>query len=165
MISKIISGGQVGADVAGLKVAMDLGLQTGGMVPNGWKTKIGPKPQLAKLGLIEHPTSTSYVPRTKWNVKNSDATIRFAYNFSSPGEIATYKAITQYNKPYFDVDLYLLETKENLYMLDVVKFFEDNNVSVLNVAGNAGKTKSDTTKIYNLVRSSLKLYIEKYNLS
>jgi len=163
MIYKLISGGQYGADQAGLRVAIDLGLQTGGMVPNGWKTKYGPRPQLEQLGLIEHPTSVSYVPRTKWNVKNSDATLRFAFNHNSAGEICTYKAIKQYNKPYFDIDLSAVESGENLYMVDVVQFLIDNNVEVLNIAGNAGKNKKESKLIYDLTRDALFMYISKYN--
>ena len=163
MIHKIISGGQYGADQAGLRVAMDLGLKTGGMVPHGWKTKFGSRPQLSKLGLIEHPTSDSYVPRTKWNVKNSDATIRFAYNHMSPGEVCTYKAIKQYDKPYFDVDLHDIESGINLYFVDVVKFLFDHNVEVLNVAGNCGATKDRAKVIYNLTRKALTTYVKIYN--
>jgi len=134
---------------------MDLGIETGGMVPKGWKTKYGPRPQLAKLGLIEHPTSTSYVPRTKWNVKNSDATLRFAFNHNSAGEICTYNAIKQYNKPYFDIDLDAVKSGEHLYMMDVVDFLEKNNVGVLNIAGNSGNTKKQSKIIYDLTYTLL----------
>jgi len=163
MIHTIISGGQYGADQAGLRVAIDLGLKTGGMVPKGWKTKFGPRPQLQKLGLIEHPSSVSYVPRTKWNVKHSDATIRFAFNYNSAGEICTYKAIKQYNKPYFDIDLNDVISGENLYMIDVVQFLIDNHVEVLNIAGNVGKNKKDANRIYTLTRNLLINIIMKYN--
>lgn len=163
MIIKICSGGQYGADIAGLKVAMDLGIPTFGMVPHGWKTKFGPRPSLKKLGLIEHPTSESYVPRTKWNVKNSDATLRFAFNHNSPGEVCTYKAIKQYDKPFFDIDLADIESGMNLYIFDVVTFLEENNVEILNIAGNCGNTKKEAKRIYDLTRMCLVNYISKYN--
>lgn len=163
MIRKIISGAQYGADQAGLKVAMDLGLETGGMAPNGFKTKFGNRPQLAKLGVIEHPTSDKYPPRTAWNVKNSDATIRFAFDFKSAGEWCTLKAIHKYNKPYFDVDLSSVESGDNLYFLDVAEFFYKHDVTVLNVAGNCGDTKSEAKVIYNLTRNALRRYIELYH--
>ena len=163
MIRKIISGGQYGADQAGLRVALDLGLKTGGMVPNGWVTKFGPRPQLAKLGLIEHPTNAKYPARTAWNVKHSDATVRLAYNFSTAGEVCTWKAIDKYNKPYFDINLNDVESGENLYIFDFAEFLESNHVEVLNVAGNCGNTKAEAKKVYNIVRHTLGLYIKKYN--
>lgn len=163
MIHKIISGGQYGADQAGLKVAMDLGLKTGGMCPLGWKTKFGPRPQLAKLGLVEHPTSDNYAIRTAWNVKNADATVRFAFDFDSAGENCTYKAIQKYHKPYFDVNLYDVIDGNNLYVIDIAKFFEQHHVGVLNVAGNCGKTKGESKEIYDIVRKSLRIYVKLYN--
>lgn len=163
MIHKIISGAQYGADQAGLRVAMDLGLQTGGMVPNGWITKFGPKPQLSKLGLIEHPTSAKYPGRTKWNVKNSDATIRFAFDFTTAGEECTLSAIRKYDKPYFDVNLHEIKNGESLIIFDVVDFFEKHNVEVLNVAGNCGNSKKIAKRIYDIVRFSLRAYVSAYN--
>ena len=159
MIYKIISGFQMGADIAGIRVGLDLGLETGGMMPNGFRTKWGSRPQYSKYGAVEHPTSDSYVPRTKWNVKNSDATIRFAYNHMSPGEVCTYKAIEQYGKPYFDVDLNAIDSGLNLYFIDVVTFLLDNNVGVLNVAGNCGATKDRAKAIYSLTRKVLTTYV------
>lgn len=163
MIYKIISGGQYGADQAGLKVAMDLGLKTGGMCPLGWKTKFGPRPQLAKLGLIEHPTSDNYAVRTAWNVKNSDATVRFAYDFDSAGENATYNSIVKYNKPYFDINLDDVISGNNLYVIDIAKFFDENHVGILNVAGNCGKNQDEAKVIYDLVRKHLRIYLKLYN--
>ena len=163
VIYKIISGGQYGADQAGLKVAMDLGLKTGGMCPLGWKTKFGPRPQLAKLGLTEHPTSDNYSVRTAWNVKNSDATIRFAFDFDSAGENSTYNAIKKYDKPYFDINLDEVISGNNLYVLDIAKFFDEHHVEVLNVAGNCGKNLEEAKEIYDLVRKTLRIYIKLYN--
>ena len=142
---------------------MNLGLQTGGMVPKGWITKFGPKPQLAKLGLIEHPTSSKYVGRTGWNVKNSDATLRFAFNHTSPGEVCTYKAIQKYEKPYFDIHLHDIRYGESLIIFDVVDFLQDHNVEVLNIAGNCGKTKAEAKVIYDIVVSALTAYVKSYN--
>src|SRR5688500_14728345 len=104
-LRKIISGGQTGADQAGLFVAKRFGLETGGMMPRGFKTLTGPDPVLARLyGLTEHE-SDSYVPRTHYNASTSHGTIRLAGNFESRGEICTLKALKDHNRPYFDVDL------------------------------------------------------------
>ena len=159
MITKIISGGQIGVDVAGLKVAMDLGIDTGGMVPNGWKTLIGPKPSLAKLGLHEHPTSSNYRDRTEWNVQNSDGTIIFATNFKSSGTKLTISLCRKYKKPYFLIDLNDIDSG---FIFDVFNFF-DQDIKVLNVAGNSGYKNKTTKFLYNKTRELLYNYISKYN--
>ena len=78
MLIQVISGGQTGADLGGLIAARAFSLRTGGWMPMGFLTLDGPQPDLAKLyGLQEH-SSASYPPRTRRNVQQSDATIRFA---------------------------------------------------------------------------------------
>ena len=46
---------------------------------------------------------------------------------------------------------------------DVVDFFQEHNVEVLNVAGNCGKNKRVAKNIYNIVRSHLSAYVSAYN--
>lgn len=130
MLTKIISGGQTGSDQGGLEAGQKLGLETGGWIPKGWLTEVGSNPELKKYGLIEH-TSSSYVPRTYANVKDSDGTLRIAYNFQSAGELCTLKAIKQYNKPYYDVNIHSAHEHEK-----VAQWIIDNNIQVLNIAGN-----------------------------
>lgn len=65
------------------------------------------------------------------NAKIGDGTIRFAGDFSSPGEICTLKAIQYYSKPWFDVDV-----NNPPPTSEVVAWIKDNNIGVLNVAGN-----------------------------
>lgn len=149
MLKKIISGGQRGADQAGLAAAKDIGLETGGWAPRGWITLNGSNPLLARLGLKEH-SSPKYPPRTYANVKDSDGTIRLAYDFNSPGEVCTLKAINFYNKPWFDVDL-----SDLTFIFDVTDWIDKNGIKVLNVAGNAGKTKEEGTLIFQIARQYL----------
>lgn len=132
MLKKVISGAQTGADVAGLEVAKKFGLETGGTMPFGFKSHAGPKPEFQEMyGICAH-FSSSYVPRTRENVKNSDATIRLAFDFESSGEICTLKAINRFKKPYFDVDL-----NDPLPVSDVIEWLEKENVKTLNIAGNS----------------------------
>jgi hypothetical protein len=74
IIGKVISGGQTGADMAGLLAARKCGIPTGGTAPKGYLTENGPRPELAEFGLVEH-TSSNYPPRTRKNVKDSDLTL------------------------------------------------------------------------------------------
>lgn len=144
-----ISGGQRGSDSGGLAAARDRGLPTGGTAPKGWLTLNGQNPTLAKLGLIEH-SSSKYAPRTYENCKLSDGTIRLAYDFNTPGELCTKKALEFYNKPHIDIDL-----KDPTFIFDVTDWIDKNKIVVLNCAGNAGKTKEEGTLIFQQVREYL----------
>ena len=161
MITKIISGGQYGVDLAGLAVGAELGIETGGHIPKGYKTKYGPRPKLQFLGLIE-TESEEYPTRTFLNVKNSDGTIRFANNFLSKGELLTLKAIQQYKKPYLDIDLNEL-ISGNYLIFDIHEWFKEHNIQVLNIAGNAGNNKQESSYIFELVKKHLSNWIRRYN--
>jgi len=153
----IISGGQTGSDVAGLEVAHQLKLQTGGWAPKGYKTSIGPNPELLrdKYGLKE--SKYGYKIRTEQNVRDSDATIRLCVDFFSAGEICTLNAITKYGKPYFDVYL-----PNPINEQECVNWIINNNIKILNVAGNSqGKRGYDIytlagTYIYNVLEKVLR---------
>lgn len=139
MLRKIISGGQTGADINGVAAAKRMGLEYGGTMPKGFITTDGPHPDWAETWNMQEHASANYVPRTYLNVKDADATIRLAFNFKSPGEICTLKAINQYGKPYIDVDLNNPRPHQ-----EVADWIVENNIEVLNVAGNAEKTYKGT---------------------
>ena len=154
------SGGQTGADESGLYVAHFLGIPTGGVMPKGFKTLKGPRPDLAaKYNLTEHE-SERYPPRTYQNVKDADATIRIYTNPNSPGEILTLKAIKQYNKPYFDIDL-----RNPPEIEEVINFLTNNEIQVLNIAGNSEKTSPGIfEKACKILFKILKSYKEQNDL-
>jgi len=131
-LTKVISGGQVGADQAGLATAEAFGVPTGGWAPKGWITSRGPDPALLRdrYKLQEHPTA-GYPPRTEANVRDADGTIRLARDFTTPGERCTLRAITQHGKPYCDIDL-----TQPRPVVDTLAWIRAHNIHVLNVAGN-----------------------------
>lgn len=95
----IISGGQTGADQAGLKAAKDVGFKTGGWAPKDWKTTEGTQKSLLKsYNLKEH--TGGYRERTIQNVKDSDITIIISRIWKSPGTILTINACNRARKPY-----------------------------------------------------------------
>ena len=63
MLSKVVSGGQTGADQAGLRAAAKAGIDTGGWACKGWLTEKGPASWLADYGLAECPVP-DYPART-----------------------------------------------------------------------------------------------------
>jgi Circularly permutated YpsA SLOG family len=80
MLSRVISGGQTGADQAALRAAIASGIAGGGWCPPGRESEAGPIP--TELPVRETPQERSPgapgVPRsqrTEWNVRDSDATL------------------------------------------------------------------------------------------
>lgn len=80
-LDKVVSGGQDGADRAGLEAAARLGLRTGGWAPAGFRTAHGPEPTLARFGLCALPAqgtvAQQYAVRSMRNVDEADATVAF----------------------------------------------------------------------------------------
>lgn len=148
ILKKIISGGQTGADQAGLHSAKSHGFETGGYAPAGFRTLAGKNPAMLRDEFkLTETTQGNYQVRTAMNVRESDATIRLATNYNSPGELCTMNAIRKYKKPVFDV--HLLEISErsgadreayiNSKADEFIRFLIENQVIVLNVAGNADR--------------------------
>ena len=75
MLRKIISGGQTGADRAGLDFAIETGLEHGGYVPRGRKAEDGKIDD--RYNMVELST-TSYPARTRKNIEESDGTVIFS---------------------------------------------------------------------------------------
>lgn len=134
-LKTVISGGQTGADRAGLAAAKAAGLFTGGWMPKGFRAQDGARPEFADMYGVREHASDKYPPRTALNVKEADATLRFATDWDSAGEVLTLKFIERYGRPYFDVTPGGEETPE-----DVVAWLRRHDVRVLNVAGNAERT-------------------------
>lgn len=135
---KVVSGGQTGVDQAALDAALALGLQTGGEMPAKFMTLQGQRPDMAETYGMTENASPSYDVRTFANVSAADATIRFARYFSSAGERCTLRAIHKYKKPYFDINA----SREGAFPNPehIAKWLYDQNVQVLNVAGNSHTT-------------------------
>src|SRR5271166_4637331 len=75
MLRKIISGGQTGADRAGLDFAIETGREHGGNVPRGRKAEDGRIDE--RYNLVELSTS-SYPARIRRNIEESDGTVIFS---------------------------------------------------------------------------------------
>ena len=127
---QVISGGQTGADQAGLVAARRYGIPTGGWMPKDYLTSTGPAPELAReFGLQEH--SGGYADRTEANVRLADGTLRLAASFETLGEKCTLKWIRRHGKPYLDIDRAAPPPVE-----EVAEWIRQHNIKVLNIAGN-----------------------------
>lgn len=97
MITKIISGGQTGADQAALDFAIENDILHGGWIPKGRKTEDGVLSE--KYRLEEMPTA-SYPKRTEKNILDSDGTIIFSCGKLTGGSALTWKLAKQHDKPW-----------------------------------------------------------------
>ena len=136
---KIISGGQTGADQAGLAAAKELGLETGGWLPKGCVTQEGPRPDLLTLyNMKEHPKK-GYPPRTERNVLDSDGTLIFG-NVTSPGCRLTIKFCKLYNKPFVAVTFPSAFSIEETVIGLGIWLRKNPPLRCINVAGNREST-------------------------
>jgi len=126
---KIVSGGQTGADRAGLDSAIKNGIPHGGWCPKGRRAEDGPIE--AKYQLQETP-STNYLQRTEWNVRDSDGTVIFSVGKRlSGGSLKTLELAIKHRKPY----LHLSGVFKDNVARKLKKWMQQNNIRVLNVAG------------------------------
>jgi len=150
---KVVSGGQTGADQAGLIAACRFGMPTSGWMPCGFETSDGPNPQLAeKYGLREH--RGGYAERTTTNVRDSDGTIRIAGTFNSLGEKCTLRCLREQHRPYIDVDMH-----DPIDATEVAEWIRANQIRVLNVAGNV-RPKSCTALAFGIEEFAVEFLCE-----
>jgi len=143
-IVKVISGGQSGADLAGLVAAYMCGIKTGGTAPFGYKTEYGPNLELRDTFKLLESKSELYIPRTYSNVHNSDMTFWFG-STETPGFQTTLKAVRIYKKEWHEIDF---NRESILELVDYMHCTFMNKDIILNVAGNRESKNpgiSDTT--------------------
>lgn len=136
-LEKIISGGQTGADQAGLRAAKILGLKTGGTAPKNYRTLNGSNWSLRDEYGLKESTYWQYPPRTEANICDSDGTVRFATDFKSAGELLTLRLCKRFKKPIISIDLKTI-SEWNILMFQ--GWLIDANIVTLNVAGNSETT-------------------------
>ena len=129
-LTRIVSGGQTGADRAALDWAIARGVAHGGWCPRGRKAEDGDIPPAYVLK--ETPTS-AYAERTEWNVRDSDATVIFSSSRHLDGGSAlTARCARRMNKPL----LHLCTSSGAEVAAKKLRAFVDGHaVRVLNIAG------------------------------
>ena len=105
IVSKIVSGGQTGADCGGLDAAIEIGIPHGGWCPKGRKAEDGVIPEKYHL---QEMTSADYLKRTEQNVIESDATVIFTYGKPTGGSKRTVDFCKKHSKLYLCLDLSIM---------------------------------------------------------
>lgn len=95
--------------------------------------------------MIEYIESESsyYPPRTFANAKAADATIAFAVNFNTSGELLTAEAVKKYGRLYIPINPLLISLAQ---INRTGKLLHTANARVINIAGNGA---------YSLIKSGI----------
>ena len=153
-LKRVISGAQIGVDIAALRAAKKMGFRTGGSMPTGFITLDGKKPGYSFMYEVRD-NAENYKTRTWANVRNADATIRLATDFISKGEVCTLSAVRAYQKPLLDIYLepdWVLDEKEVAY------FIISNGFRTINISGNADKELEQQVEDYLIKVFKIILY-------
>lgn len=171
-LKKVISGGQSGADRAGLHAARAMHIATGGWAPPGYVTVRGRRTDLAtEFGLREVPVTTGgqtnmYVRRSMMNVDDSDGTIAFYLRFSrGTGATISYCRTGKWNGgsgrtvgPHYRPCLVvsdLSSANRTAVVNSIVQFVTRHRIQTLNVAGHRSTSGAGMTHFYDAVRCTL----------
>ena len=122
----IVSGGQNGVDRAALDAAMSLNIPVGGWCPKGRRAEDGPIPD--SYPLVETKCN-KYRTRTRWNVRDSDATLILCDGEPTGGTALTITFCEQLNKPFLVVSPHSSDFES------VLAWINDHKINILNVAG------------------------------
>ena len=131
MISKIISGGQTGADQGALDAAIKVGIPHGGWIPKGRLTEKGPLSDTYQLKEME---TDSYSARTEKNILDSDGTLILSHGTLTGGSKLTQESAEKHHKPHLHIDLSNAISRFSA-ALTISNWIKDKGIKVLNVAG------------------------------
>ena len=161
MLRKIISGGQTGADRAGLDFAIHAGLEHGGYVPRGRKAEDGTIDE--RYNLVELSTD-SYPARTRNNIEESDATVIFSLErLLSGGTKLTWEHANKLGKPV----LHIYDTRqERILNQDSLRpeiqaltdFLCSNKIEKIEILNVAGPRESNEPGVYEWTLTMLRSF-------
>lgn len=131
-VTRIVSGGQCGADQGALEAGCALKIETGGWAPRGWLTEFGSARELLMgYGLKAHD-AVGYPARTRANVRDSDGTVIFG-TLESPGSRLTWAECVKRQKPVLHISQFgVRELNLETFRLWLLNYA----IQTLNVAGN-----------------------------
>lgn len=129
-LAKIVSGGQTGIDRAALDAALAAGFPLGGWCPNDRNAEDGRIPERYPMSVFP---DGGYRQRSLKNVQESDGTaILFNQSLSGGTKLARDMCIRE-KKPFVVLDA--TQISEARAAAAIVRFIDENEIQVLNVAG------------------------------
>ena len=149
-IVKIISGGQTGVDRAALNWALQNNIPHGGWCPQGRRSEDG---VISDRYLLQETESKGYKQRTKWNVRDSDATlfITLAPELTG-GSLFTQEYTQKINKPCLHV------YPDSHWHEQIKLFLSMHSIQILNVAGPRASNAPDIEQfVYEVLNEAVKI--------
>lgn len=141
----IISGGQTGADRAAWDAAIGCNVEIGGWVPKGRRAEDGEIDE--KYPNLQETDSNHYEMRTRYNVRDADATLIISHGELHGGSRFTREMAEELGKPFMHVDLEQLSHALALTMIrEWLAPLEGERLNV------AGPRESKDGKIYKAVK-------------
>jgi hypothetical protein len=153
MIERVISGGQMGADQAGLAVAKRLGILTGGLVSKGFLTETGLRPDLAAEYGLEETDTVDYAERTERNVLLADGTVVFG-DARSPGSMLTVRLCRRHGRPCLTIRP---DAAPDQAARPLQAWLDEHRIATLHVVGNRA---SQAPRVAMLVDAVLELALQ-----
>lgn len=149
LFTKIVSGGQTGADRAGLDFSFMHNIPHGGWCPKGRKAEDGEIS--SKYSLIESP-SEDYDQRNEWNARDSDGTIIFTMSKQLiGGSLKAAEFASRHGKPMLHVYPGMMKQLG----VGLVRFVEGQEIRVLNIAGSRASKEPEVYQFtFNLLASA-----------
>ncbi len=148
-LKKIISGGQTGADIAGIDAAIEDGMPYGGWLPKGRMTEYGPLD--LRYTKMTEMSFGGYEEMTEQNVKDADGTVIFTHGKYTGVSALTGNYAVKHNKPVLHLDLDVISELAAVEAL--IDWVYNKNIEILNVAGSR---ESKDEHIYDDVHSIIK---------
>ena len=127
---RVISGGQTGVDRAALDAALACGLEIGGWCPSGRRAEDG---RIASRYPLHETPSTNYAVRTRWNVRDADATLILSGRPLAGGTALTVAIAEQSRTPLLVIDS--SEQSIEAAAERIRQWIDETGIQVLNVAG------------------------------
>ena len=129
---RIVSGGQTGADRAALDWAIERGIPHGGWCPRGRRAEDG---RIDRRYALRETPSHDYQQRTRWNVRDSDATLIFSRAAElSGGSAYTARCAERMGRPWQHVHPGSDDAES------IRSFLEQHRIRTLNIAGPRAST-------------------------
>lgn len=138
LIECIISGGQTGADRAGLDAAIACSIPHGGWCPRGRRSEDGTIPECYQL---QETASAGYLVRTERNVKESDGTVIFTMSPLSDGSKRTAEFAAEHRKPW--LHLLIDQSRVAHAAVELRWFTRASRIRTLNVVGTGGSKEPE----------------------
>lgn len=151
MITKIVSGGQTGADRAALDFAIRHSIPHGGWLPKYRKAEDGPLPDYYQLREME---TVSYAKRTEQNVIDSDGTLIISHGKLTGGSALTKQFAKKHHRPLLHIDFNNASMSESAKQIK--KWVDWNEIKTLNIAGPGASKDADIYEgVMNLLEKSI----------